>query len=43
MGEKLIRDNSLRCLMHALLVRFPDRQGRASMALAFVVGVDRCR
>jgi hypothetical protein len=43
LGEKVSQDNSLRCLMPALLGRFPDRHGHASKVSAMVVGVDRCR
>jgi hypothetical protein len=43
MGENLSQDNSLRCLMPALLGRFRNRHGRVPMALAIVAGVDRCR
>ena len=42
-GEKVSRDNRLRRLMPALLGRFPDHRGRASMMSAIVVGGDRCR
>jgi hypothetical protein len=43
LSEKVRRDNSLRCLMPALLGHFIDRHGRASMVSAMVTGVDRCR
>jgi hypothetical protein len=40
MCENVNWDNSLGCLMPALLGRFPDRHGRVPMVLAVVAGVD---
>jgi len=43
LSEKVRRDNSVRCLIPALLGHFIDRHGRASMVSAMVTGVDRSR